>query len=545
MTPSLQSAWTGLPAEVRDLLLIGSTGKPHLLQAARAAFAAGMVDLWSDLLVSACAEDPLDGDLAMQLAGPAAERGWGGAGLPQALRALASQWRKPDNLGYYQRLAARRDPGRMWAYLEQQTSRLPSLFWVSQTLALSVAENEPERGLTMLDAVCDLSPLLDKPRGDLLLLLGRFDQAAAAFERLGPLFGQAQLDLWLGRVALLAGDLSRARGLLLAAVRRQPWRSSEILRLDEILQGRPAETAEVPGEVALCLYTCNKAGELAATLESLLAADLAQARLFVLDNGSTDNAGQVLDAFQDRFSERMVRIDLPVNVGAAAARNWLASLDEVRAADWVGYLDDDVELPADFLGRFGAAIQRLPGAFVYGCRVADHAAPHLLQSVDYHLRYPEGTDLDALPEADPSQLRPNPFQVCKLHIQTLDWGQFDYLRPCLSVTGCCHLFPAESLRRSEGFSIQLSPSQYDDFEHDLRLAEQGGFAAYQGHLRVLHRKRTGRASHTSVSEEGNALGNFYKLQCAHPKSAILPLLNQDAGRLQADLAQRIHRLDQA
>jgi hypothetical protein len=541
---TLQAFWTGLPDTVRGLLRVGSTGKLHLLETSRTALAAGREDLWRELALAAFAEDPLDGELAMQLAGPVQDHGWGGPGLLQAVRAVTAEWRRPDNLGYYQRLLAKRDVQRLWSYLKQQLERPPaSLFWVSQALTHAVVDNQPERALAILDQVADFTPLLDKPRADALTLLGRLDEAREAYARAAALFGEAQQNVWLGQLDLLAGDRERGCERFGKAVALQPWRISDILRLDEILLGRDQETAPLPGSVAVCLYSCNKAEELAATLESLAGCDLEGAALYVLDNGSTDDTPRVLDAFQGRFGDRMSRVDLPVNVGAAAARNWLASLDEVAAADFAVYLDDDAEPDPDFLGKFGAAVRRHPDAAVYGCKVADHAAPHCLQAVDYHLRHPEGLDPGVLPEADVTRLKPNPFEVSKLHLQTLDRGQFDYLRPCLSVTGCCHLFPAESLRRSQGFSLKLSPSQYDDFEHDLRLAEEGGFAVYQGHLRVLHRKRTGRASHTSRAEEGNALGNYYKLQCAHPKSATQRLMDDDGRRLEHDLLERLQRID--
>ncbi len=135
----------------------------------------------------------------------------------------------------------------------------------------------------------------------------------------------------------------------------------------------------------------------------------------------------------------------------------------------------------------------------------------MIQHADHHLEIPEQGN------GDPA-----------LFVQSLDAGLFDYLRPCDSVTGCCHLFRAKTLEKSGGFDIRLSPSQYDDLEHDFRLLKDGGYAVYQGHLQVLHRKRSGLASHTSPQSEGNALGNKFKLQAIHTNEELMEL--QLAGR---------------
>ncbi|MDK2956773.1 MAG: hypothetical protein PWQ57_2269 [Desulfovibrionales bacterium] len=533
---TLLNAWERLPESVKTPLRIGSCGQPHLLEAARAASETGEEDLWRDLLLSACAESPVNGDLAMQLFGLVEQRGWGSPELLQALRGVAAEWRKPGNLDYFLRLAAKRDTLKIQNFLDKQLSRPPaSLFWISQALLQTVVAYDPQRALHLLERFSELSPLLDKPRADMLAFLGRFDEAKEVYARIGALFGEAQQCLWLGQLALHAGDRDRGAGLLARALLLQPWRTSLAFRLDDLLHGRDEEVCDPPGATAVCLYTFNKAEELRATLDSLSRCRLEGARVFVLDNGATDHTAQVLDSFSDRFGDLFHRIDLPVNVGAAAARNWLASIEEVAACDFVCYMDDDITLPPDFLGRLGAAVRCYPDAFVYGCKVCDDAAPPCLQAVDYHLRRP------GQPQ-EPEQ--PPRIEPWKPHLQILDMGQFDYLRPCVSTTGCLHLFPASTLRRSGGFSIQLSPSQYDDFEHDLRLGLKGGFAAYQGSLRILHKKRTGMAGHVDRQQLGNALGNKLKVEWTHAESDMAGLIQQDEQRLEADLRERFARLDE-
>jgi hypothetical protein len=59
------------------------------------------------------------------------------------------------------------------------------------------------------------------------------------------------------------------------------------------------------------------------------------------------------------------------------------SLPEVRRREFLVFLDDDVSLPHDWLGRLGAAAALAPRAQVWGCRVVDEANPLVAQSVDY------------------------------------------------------------------------------------------------------------------------------------------------------------------
>ena len=170
----------------------------------------------------------------------------------------------------------------------------------------------------------------------------------------------------------------------------------------------------------------------------------------MLDNGSSDDTPLRLQAFCDRLGpERFSVVELPVNVGAAAARNWLMALPEAAASEHIVYMDDDVRLPLDWLGRLGACAEDYPEAGAWGCRVVDEGNPAVLQSVDTAL-----TDPDPSPEEDSRR-----FKISDLHHQNLDFGQFSYTRPCASVTGCCHMFRYSRLEEAGGLiCVFLPPS---------------------------------------------------------------------------------------
>jgi GT2 family glycosyltransferase len=263
----------------------------------------------------------------------------------------------------------------------------------------------------------------------------------------------------------------------------------------------------------------------------------------VLDNGSTDATAEVLEKWGNTLGpDRFRGVRLPVNVGAPAARNWLLELDDVRACRYVAFLDDDAHVPADWLGRLAAAAARYPEAGVWGCKVVDAANPAVLQSVDHHLVDPPARTSPSSPEALDYQRR---FKVSNLQHQDLDFGQFDYCRPCHSVTGCCHLFLRERLEASGPFDIRFSPTQYDDLEHDMRLSAAGRFPVYQGLLRVDHAKRSGRESRSDPKAEAGAMANLYKLQMLYGKDEITAMRARLTDVLAEDVAAKRRALVEA
>lgn len=401
--------------------------------------------------------------------------------------------------------------------------------WVAEMLAPVLAEPAEEDGLGPVRTALGL--MFDRMSGECA-------SAQSLARNTGNAFGSGYGHMSTGLCLLDAGKRDQASKLFLQALAKTPWNTSLILRTYDLAHGVGAKRVPLEGDVVILLYSWNKDVELDATLKHLYSSDLGSARLVVLDNGSTDRTAEVLGSWQLRFGEERMRIvTLPVNIGAPAARNWLMHLPEVRQSDFVIYLDDDVELPTDWLSCFGAAVELYPDAGVWGCKVVDHAQPLFMQHADGQLALQDPAG------ATTSSLAPNPFRLSDLHIQGIDSGLFDYMRPCASVTGCCHLFRTERLLQAGDFSIHLSPSQYDDFEHDLRLCEAGMFPVYTGHLRVLHKKRSGAASRLSGPEEGNALGNRYKMQAMHRRADLVEAEQAGLALLEEDLLRKMRTLD--
>lgn len=524
--------WKLLPETVRRGLLIGSEGKLHLMHLAQElllSVSAGTdarlcLDLGVDLLQAAWSKDPLDGQLAGQLV--ALHEKWPRLSEPvlAMVRHVAGQWRTPDDLRYYRRLAQSRDGEKIRHFLSTQVAREPgNLYWRQQTLALGFFEHDHLLIQSVLNEPWPdvMRPALAMLRGDWAWLDGRRDDAGREYES-----GVGVDASWRRAEHLYStGQLTQARRLWRELLETRPWLVGETLRLHDVIHGEREQRSLLNGPVAVCLYSFNKGRELDATLSSLFDAASSDFTVWVVDNGSSDSTADVLAAWRDRVGDRLHVISLHVNIGAPAARNWLMHVPQVRECSWMVYLDDDVELPADWLGRLARAVAVYPDAGVWGCKVVDHVTSTVLQSVDLHLE-------PVLSEED--RQADKRFKVSDLHHQTLDFGQFDYLRPCASVTGCCHLFRMDSLLECGGFDLRFSPSQYDDLEHDIRRNLSGRYAVYQGFLSVRHKKRTGKSSQVSPAEFGNSFANMHKLQKKYGQAQFEQIMAWEADVLARD-----------
>lgn len=536
---SVPLSWVDIPASVRRLLLHGSVGRDHLVSVARLLprIAAGvaqsqrapLLHLAQEVLLAAFDEAPLDGSLASLLLSSSAP-GWPGLPLPMAdaLKAVANFWSPPGQEHPWWRATSLQE---CQACIGQGLSAEPrNLFWKLSAWNLAW----PQADIEQIDALLSeknwprtLLPVRHRFVAQAHLLRGDPHSALASLNAcsLASFWDDSGLR---AECLLRMGRADEARDTLRQSLLRSPWRVSQWLRLHDLERGLDTACAPMPGPVAILLYTWNKAQELDETLGSLAASDLDQSRVWVLDNGSTDQTPHILTAWRERLGERLTVLRLPVNIGAPAARNWLLSLPEVRRNPYLVFLDDDVTLPADWLPRLGAGVAAFPRASVWGCRVVDEANPNVLQSVDLT---PVPAELGALPLALPG-----------MHLGQPDFGQFSYLRPCVSVTGCCHLLREADIDTTGGFDIRFSPSQYDDLERDLRLGLSGGFAVYQGHLAVRHKRRSGAAVERSPAELGNATANTHKLITKHSVEDLQRVRELGEALLERDLTAKMERL---
>jgi GT2 family glycosyltransferase len=312
--------------------------------------------------------------------------------------------------------------------------------------------------------------------------------------------------------------------------RQMPWHVNLLLRITT------PEPPAAPGsarDTAILLYSWNKAGLLADTLASLAASHIDGALIVVLDNGSDDDTASVIEKSSRLFPEGAFEsVRLPVNVGAPAARNWLLALPRVREREFAAFLDDDILLPPDWLVRLRATLLNSPQAGVAGCKITDATTPFAVQSADYNLL--------------PLGLGEQGFRDLPEHVHAFDnaggepdFGQYEYSRPCLSVSGCCHLLRMAAVREAGGFDIAFTPSQFDDFERDLRSALAGMPAVYTHAPAIRHVQHSSLKRATTLQQAAQVFGNKVKLAHMYGEEEAARLVSMNYTLMGEDLLRRV------
>ena len=534
-----------LPPDLRYRLLVGATGKHHLADIARLALSLGgegpasgpaLASLAKELFTAAWLADPLDGTLAADLAEFERRLPTLAPKAVPCVKAAASLCRVPDPAARPPRLAALEGSGEyepLARWLDRELAAAPQSGFLAWTLYHHALRNRDfERGLAVaarFAAMPGLGPLAAKLSADVRFLAGDFARAAEDYAATDEVFPGLCADR-LGEALIRAGKREQGLAALARAVTDHPWMVNATLRLHDLATGRADERASLHGRTAILLYSYNNATQLDLTLRSLheSLAHGPDVLVRVLRNGPEGGTGEVVRAWRDRFGSLFGEVALPVNVGAPAARNWLASLPEVRQCAFAAYLDDDVRLPPDWLDRFGAAVAARPDASLWGCRVVDYERPGNLQQVDLHPMARDGEGDEPL--------------LSEAHLGAFDFGQFAYLRPAGSVTGCCHLFRTGALLDGGGFDVRFTPSQYDDLDHDLRLCLAGKTIVYQGHLAVEHMKLSGRVAANPLAA-AYAAGNLRKLRAKYSREDLRALRAHSLALLEQDFGDKLDALD--
>lgn len=389
--------------------------------------------------------------------------------------------------------------------------------------------------LAALDACAfppELLPLKARLRAETEFLYAAPQRALDAVSGVdAELFGGVAA-LLRSELLLRLGEADAGRAGLAALFTVLPWHTQLGLKLHDLLAPPPAAPPEASRRAVICVYSWNKAALARQTLESLARTDYGDARILCLDNGSSDGTGEAMQACAGLFPAGALRvIRLPVNIGAPAARNWLIAQDEVQAAEFAVFLDDDVLLPRAWLGRLLGALEARPEAGAAGCRIVSASPPPCLQSADYQLFMPDGAARTFRDQPE----NVNVFDNCA---GALDFGLFSYSRPAAHVSGCCHALRVDVLRSLGGFDIRFSPTQFDDLERDLRAAVAGRPAAYCGDVTVAHVQHSSLAKARSPAAMGQVLGNKIKLEGKFTRADMEGAARRGLDLLWADLAAK-------
>jgi GT2 family glycosyltransferase len=375
-----------------------------------------------------------------------------------------------------------------------------SIELIDQLLLLDLEQDIP-MGSGWIDK-CRVPPPLQRSLEGLVarycLLQGDCERARMTIEK-GSLDEHDEISLnHAAEIYARTGDTDRAIALYRASLALDPLQVPVSFRLAELEHPFTPDPGMLEKRIVICLYSYNKNELLQQTLRSLATTERGNAQIIVLLNNCTDGSQVMVDAINREMYDGLVEvIDLPVNIGAPAARNWLLATEKARNADYVAFLDDDVEIPRDWLIKMLTVLRNNPRAGVVGVKILAPGKPRHLQYLYRNI---------AVARKD----------LLRISLDTpnfnYDSGVYDFVRPTANVMGCCHVFTRAALDEVPWFDIRFSPTQMDDIAHDFDLCLKGFKIMYCGLVECVHHQMSGMGRNTSADliRLGNVLGNDVK-----------------------------------
>ncbi|KHK00784.1 glycosyltransferase family 2 protein [Desulfovibrio sp. TomC] len=436
------------------------------------------------------------------------------------LRELCRRLRRPESARDFAALADAPDPGPALAWLKRGINDpADGLFWCGRGFAFALARGMAPLARDIAARVGSdpaLAPLGGRLAAEAALAWDGPPAIKAALDRLDAACFPRFAALAAADLLAESGDAGGAAAVLARLWRAENWHPDLTARLSTLLcPPAPVALETLPGRLHVFVYTWNRAELLTRTLDSLAESRLGPARVTVLDNGSTDDTAAVCRSMAGRFApERFTVLRLPVNVGAPVARNWLAQAAGLGPDDLAAYVDDDVSLPPEWLESLASALAADSAADVAGARIVAAApgAARVAQAADVRLLPPDAAhSVRPLVNSGPGP----------------DLGLLACLRPCASVSGCCHLFRGQALAGPAPFDLRFSPSQFDDLTRDLTGFQAGRRAVYAGTLAVAHHQHAGPGQARSPAAVGQLLGARTKLDGLFPREQMLVAAGRD------------------
>jgi len=315
-----------IPKELRPDLVTGSTGKHHLAALADKTLslaaqpdcknAALLVDLGVDLILAAWESDPLDMELAGHVLTCHKARPLEDKSMLPALNTLAQRQTLPKGHTYFQRLVSKGNLEKVLSFTEAEYAKdRESLFWRWKLTSVLMHTGDFEGAGEIFQDPWpkELAPVRAKLLGDVYFCEGKYDLAAESYLADGP----ATISMRIRGAEALhrLGETKKALALWTQVLAERPWDTSLILRRYDRVTGRDKEETPLPGRAAILLYTFNKADEIDATLKSLGESEIGDARIWVLNNGSSDHTAGVLSSRQERFGKDSLNLmEHPINI---------------------------------------------------------------------------------------------------------------------------------------------------------------------------------------------------------------------------------------
>ncbi len=283
----------------------------------------------------------------------------------------------------------------------------------------------------------------------------------------------------------------------------------------------PEELA-APPRVHLLVLTYNRAEYVEHALRELGRTAYPNLAVYIADNGSKDGTREIVARAKDFFPPEVpVHIELlPTNLGRPIGHNWLLTKFDHSAAEFIAIGDDDLTLvPPSWLRNLVMTAKQFPGAGCVGCKAVDGGNPaaqkRMVHGIAIHIDSfkKDGISIDREDHEE-------------------DLGQFDNIEIADHVIGCLNIYKREVFEKAGLFDISLSPCQFVDVEHHVRMALAGYQIVFNGLVQCEHLKAMGKSSKNNRALRGNLEGNMIKILNKHDAGKVKEAL--DAAHLKAE-----------
>ncbi|MDX9979159.1 MAG: glycosyltransferase family 2 protein [Lentisphaeria bacterium] len=245
--------------------------------------------------------------------------------------------------------------------------------------------------------------------------------------------------------------------------------------------------------VVIVVLSVNQKTDTLQCLASLREIDYRNARVIVVDNGSTDGtAAAVRQSFPD-----VILIESAINTGAAQGRNIaIAHANRHFPYDYLLFLDNDTRVGKTFLRELIDALQAQPACGLAFPKVFFMDRPDIFQwAGNYELDFHTGK------------------VVCRASHQR-DTGQFDRPTDSQLASGCCLLAKRAVLQAVEGFDTIYDPYGWEDLDFCMRATRNGFHILYVPSASIWHKSsRTisqGRYDEVYARQKGINMKIFMK-----------------------------------
>lgn len=269
--------------------------------------------------------------------------------------------------------------------------------------------------------------------------------------------------------------------------------------------------------VHLLILSYNRRDYVENALRQLAATDYGNYAVFIADNNSTDGSWDIVKNAADIFPEGVeVHVErLPTNIGRPVGHNWLLEKYDHSGADYIAIGDDDLlDVPPTWLEDMIRTMRLFPDAAVVGGKALNAGRPRMIHGGVRKIIGFGPSDI-SLTNGD----------------DAVDYGQFDCIDRVDHVIGCLHLYRRDVLLKDVGiFDIRLSPCQFVDIDHHLRVRLKDYAVIYNGLIEFRHLRGMGQRSATDKGLQGNSYGNKIKILFKYEDAAIIGFLRDEARR---------------